>query len=335
MKWHKNARNILLAMAFAGLWGSGCGSSGSANQVLVSVSGSFSVMVPTQSQTIIANVTGATDVTATFACTYTTTPNPTTAVPSPTPSAAAACDTAKTATGDPAVGTLTPIASTSTTVASTATFTAPKAFPDQTKLPNVIVTITATSNADKTKTGKFSLIFDSGIRITLVPATATLGTGETQLFNAKDFNGNVIPPAQLTWGVTFESTAKTSSASGSTESNLCGSIGNTTGLYTAPAAVPTAAPASTTTPVNAAGIVTVYAFSNVDNARIAHAAVTIVKAGNTTFSGISPSIAPQGGLQQDIFLAATNAPSPIGVTLSGPQGNVPLHPSPIKAIFAP
>src|SRR5713226_9725518 len=327
MKWHKNARSILLAMVFVGVWGSGCGSSGSANQVVVSVSGSFSVMVPTQSQTIVANVTGATDVSSTFACTYTTTPNPTTAVPSPRPSAAAACTSA--------VGVLSNIQNTSTTVASTATFTAPSVFPDQKTLPNVIVTITATSNADKKKTGKFSFIFDSGIRITLTPATATLGTGETQLFLAKDLNGNVISPDQLTWGVTFESTAKTSSADCSTGSNSCGSIDKTTGLYSAPAAVPTAPPASTTTPVNAAGIVTVYAFSNTDNARIAQATVTIVKAGNITFSGISPSIAPQGGLQQDIFLAATNATSQIGVTLIGPQGNIPIDPqSQIKVLFA-
>src|SRR5713226_7133240 len=337
MKWYKSARNFLLAMAFASLWGTGCGSKSASNVVVVQVMGTTAVMVPTQSQTLVANVTGATDVTATFACAYTTTPNPTTAVPSPTPSAAAACDTAKTATGDPAVGTLTPIASTGTTVASTATFLAPKNFPDQTKLPNVIVTITATSNADKTKTGKFSLIFDSGIRITLVPATATLGTGETQLFNAKDFNGNVIPPAQLTWGVTFESTAKTSSADCSTGSNLCGSIGKTTGLYSAPAAVPTAAPASTTTPVNAAGIVTVYAFSKVDNARIAQATVTLVKAADIVFSGISPSVAPQGGLQQDIFLAATNANSQTGVTLVDSSGNATtINPQSgqIKVVFA-
>src|SRR5258708_6751640 len=83
-----------------------------------------------------------------------------------------------------------------------------------------------------------------------------------------------------------------------------------------------------------ARVLSVYAFSNVDNARIAQAAVTIVKAGNITFSGISPSIAPQGGLQQDIFLAATNATSQIGVTLSGPNGNVTLDPSQIKVIFA-
>ena len=336
MKWHGSARYIPLAAAFVSLWGSGCGSSSTANQVAVSVTGQFSVMVPTQSQTITATVTGATDVSATFDCTYTTTPNPTTAVPSPTPSAPLACDTAKTASGDPAVGALSNIQNTSTTVASTATFTAPKVFPDQTKLPNVIVTITATSNADKKKTGKFSFTFDSGIRITLTPATATLGTGETQLFLAKDFNGNVIPPDQLTWGVTFESTARTSSADCSTGSNSCGSIGKTTGLYSAPTAVPTAAPASTTTPVNAAGIVTVYAFSNVDNARIAQAAVTVVKAGDITFSGISPSVAPQGALQQDIFLAATNATSQIGVTLSGPCGSIILdQQTQIKVVFAP
>src|SRR5437667_2093139 len=315
MKWHKSVRNSLMAIALAGLWVGGCGSSGTANQIVVTVTGTASIMVPTQTQTITSTVTGATDVSSTFDCSYTTTPNPTTAVPSPKPSASASCDSAKTASGDPAVGALSNIQNTSTTVASTATFTAPKVFPDQTKLPNVIVTITATSNADKKKTGKFSFTFDSGIRITLTPATATLGTGETQLFLAKDFNGNVIPPDQLTWGVTFESTARTSSADCSTGSNSCGSIGKTTGLYSAPTAVPTAAPASTTTPVNAAGIVTVYAFSNVDNARIAQAAVTVVKAGDLTFSGISPTVAPQGGLQQDIFLAATNATSQLGVTM--------------------
>jgi hypothetical protein len=341
MKRHNSTRYILLAVAFAGLWASGCGSSSSANQVVVSVIGQFSVMVPTQTQTITANVTGATDVTSTFTCAYTTTPNPTTAVPSPKPSASADCNTAKTAGGDPAVGTLTPIAATGTTSPSTATFVAPKVFPDQTKLPNVIVTITATSNADKKKTGTFNIRFDSGIRITLSPATATLGTSSTQQFIAKDLNSNVIDPATLTWAVTFEQTARTTSADCSTGTNTCGSI-DKTGIYTAPAAVPTAAPASTTAPVNPAGIVTVYAFSNVDNAQIAQSAVTVVKAGDITYSGFSPTVAPQGGLQQDIFLAATNATSQIGVTMDLTDSTckqVPavntIDPAQIKVVFAP
>ncbi len=207
--------------------------------------------------------------------------------------------------------------------------------------PNVLVTITATSNADKKKTGKFNISFDSGIRITLTPATATLGTVETQQFFAKDFNGLVIDPSQVTWGVTFEVTAKIGSADCSTGTNSCGSI-DKTGKYTAPASVPTAAPASTTTPVNAAGIVTVYAFSIVDNARIAQAAVTIVKAGDITFSGFSPTVAPQGGLQQDIFLSATNATSQLGVTFDPTDSNCTavkgvntIDPSQIKVVFAP
>src|SRR6266566_976382 len=219
MKWHKSARNILLAMAFASLGVSGCGSKSAANQVVVSVTGTVSVMVPTQTQT--------------------------------------------------------------------------------------------------------------------VTATATLATTSTQLFLAEDVNGTVIDPSQLTWGVTFEVTAKTNSADCSTGANTCGSI-DKTGLYSAPAAVPAAAPSSTTTPVNAAGIVTVFAFSNVDNARIAQAAVTIVQAGNITFSGISPSLAAQGALQQDIFLAATNGNSQMGVSLFDSSGvKTTINPqTQIKVVFA-
>lgn len=337
MKWHKNARNILLPMTFVGLGLgiAGCGGGSSANQVAVTVSGQFSVMVPTQTQTLTANVTGATDVSATFACTYTTTPNATTADPTPKPSASAACDTAKTTSGDFAVGNLSNQQNTSTTVASTVTFTAPKVFPDQVKLPNVIVTITATSNADKRKTGTFTIIFDSGIRLHLVPATATLATSASQPFLGEDLNNIVIPPDQLTWGLTFEVTATTKSADCSTGTNSCGSI-DATGLYKAPATVPTAAPSSTTTPVNAAGIVTVFAFSKVDSARIAQASVTIVTASDITFTGISPSVAPQGGLQQDIFLAATGADSQTGVTIIDSSGNkTALNPlTQIKVVFA-
>src|SRR5258708_39988943 len=87
MKWYKSAGSVLLAMAFSSFWGSGCSGGGQANQVRVAVSGAFSVMVPTQTQTLTAIVTGATDVSATFACTFTTTPFPTTATPNPMPSA--------------------------------------------------------------------------------------------------------------------------------------------------------------------------------------------------------------------------------------------------------
>src|SRR6266581_1508624 len=329
MTWRKIRNLTLLATALACLWLGACSSGNKANQVSVNVQEQFSVMVPSQSQTITALVNGATDVSSAFDCSYTTTPNPTTTTPSPKPSASADC-----ASANGAVGVLSNIQNTSTTAPSTATFTAPQTFPDQTKLPNVTVTITATANADKKKTGKFTINFDSGIRIAIIPATATLATGETQLFLVRDLSGNVVPPDQLTWGVTFEVTAKIDSVSCGTATNSCGSI-DKTGLYTAPAAVP-AASSATTPAQNAAGIVTVFAFSNVDNARIAQAAVTIVKSGDITFSGISPSIAPQGALQQDIFLAATNANSQLGVNLVDSSNNaITLDPqTQIKVVFA-
>jgi len=334
-KWRKVSGSILLAAAIACLFFSGCGGGGTTNRIVVTVtSDRGTVLVPTQVATITAIVTGATDVSSSFDCSFTTTPNPTTATPNPKPSASQECTTA-----NGAVGALSNILNTSTTAASTATFTAPATFPDQTKFPNVIVTITATANADKKTKGTFNIIFDSGIRIRITPATATVSTSASFQFLAVDLNNNSIPNDQLTWGVTFETIATINSKSCSGGTNDCGSIATNAAsaeIYTAPNAVPKASTA-TSPAQNAAGIVTVFAFSKVDSARIAQAAVTIVKAGNITFSGLSPSLAPQGGLQQDIILAATNATSQMGVTLTGPcsngTSNGTLDQSQIKVIF--
>src|SRR5262249_10724483 len=143
----------------------GCGGSGNkANTVVVTVTGSASVLVPKQTETITATVTGATDVSADFKCTFTTTPDPTTATPSPKASDPKACDDS---TVKGAVGTLSNIQNSSTTASSTATFTAPDNFPDHTTFPNVVVTITGTAHANPKKTGTFPIAFDSGIRITI------------------------------------------------------------------------------------------------------------------------------------------------------------------------
>jgi DNA-binding beta-propeller fold protein YncE len=314
MKLGRISNGILLATAVACLWIDGCSSNSSTNQVVVTITPGSGTLVITQSVTFTAIVTGASNLSATFDCTYTTTPNPTTAVPSPKPSAAASCTSAN---GD--VGVLSNIDNTSTTVASTATFTAPKAFPDPTKYPNLLITITATSKSNTSKKGTAVINIDSGIRIQIVPATATLATGEAKQFLAEDFNGVVISNSILKWDVTADTTATISSK---TCTPTCGTVDGTTGTYTAPATVPTQATA------------TLFAVSTIDTARIAQASITIVTAGDITFSGISPSIAPQGGLQQDIFLSATNSTSQIGVTLSGPSGNVTLDPSQIKVVFA-
>jgi DNA-binding beta-propeller fold protein YncE len=314
MKWRNIAKSVLLAAAAACLWGNACSKS-KANQVLVTVSPSGGTLVVTQSVTLTSIVTGATDVSSTFDCSFTTTPNATTADPNPKASTPAECTTA-----NGAVGTLGNIQNTSTTTNSTATYTAPAVFPDPVKFLNLQIIITATAKADTKKTGKSTITIDSGIRIQIVPPTATLATGETKQFLAEDFTGAVIKNSDLKWDVTADATATLTSK---TCTPTCGTVDGTTGTYTAPAAVPTQATA------------TIFATSTVDPARRAQAAITIVKAGNITFSGISPSIAPQGALQQDIFLAATNATSQIGVKLTnlGDSSFKTIDPAQIKVVF--
>src|SRR5262249_37081499 len=124
-----------------------------------------------------------------------------------------------------AVGTLSNIQNTSTTVSSSATFTAPATFPDQTKFPNVTVIITGTAHANTKKTSTFNINFDSGIRVFIIPPTATMATSESRQFNAEDATGTLIDPTTLTWGLTFEVTATTSSAScANASANSCGSV---------------------------------------------------------------------------------------------------------------
>lgn len=307
----------------------GCGGGGTTNTVSVAVTGTAQILVPTQSETITATVTGATDQSVTFSCTFTTTENPTTATPSPKPVDKGNCTSDVGALSNQVIN---------STASSTATFTAPSKFPDQKTLPNVVVTITATSKANPKKTGTFKLAFDSGIRIFLSPATATLATLEQASFQAFDLNSNPVDPTTLTWGVTFERVATVGSVSCSGGSNDCGSIKTSGSLevYTAPATVSKASTA-TSPAQNAAGIVTIFAFSNIDNARIAQATITLVQSGPITFQGISPNVVPQGAFQSDVFLSASNMTSQIGVVLTGPcapgGGSLTLPASQVKVVF--
>ena len=79
-----------LAFAAVCLWLSGCSSGTTANVVVVTVSPTPVMLVVNQSQTFLATVTGATDTSVTWTCTFTTS---TTAAGSTTPttSAAAPC----------------------------------------------------------------------------------------------------------------------------------------------------------------------------------------------------------------------------------------------------
>ncbi len=65
MKWRNIPNSIQLVAAAACLWASACGGGNKANQVVVTVSPGGGTLVVTQSVTLTAIVTGATDVSST------------------------------------------------------------------------------------------------------------------------------------------------------------------------------------------------------------------------------------------------------------------------------
>jgi hypothetical protein len=306
-------RTILAGMAAAiiaaGL-AAGCGSSGTAaNAVTVTVGSSVgTVIIVGQSTTLTATVTGGTTTNTAVnwqPCQFTTT---TVSGTTPTTSTPAAC---------PTDGSLGALSNQQTT--GTATYTAPGKVPDQTKFPGLQIIITAQSQQDTTKTGNIKLILDSGIGLSLTPSTATVATNEPQPFTINLTND--LQNLGVTWLIT-QSTATTTI----TEPNLttcsptCGTITSTgpnSATYTAPATVPTAStPAgASTTPAD----VTIVATAKADNTRFVTGTITIVQGGPITFNGISPTIAPQGGVLWDIYLDASNITSASKITITSPN----------------
>jgi DNA-binding beta-propeller fold protein YncE len=292
-------RVLCLGAATACVLLNGCGGSSSAgNVVVVTVSPSGGTLVVNQAVTLTATVTGATDTSVTWSCTFTTSTTPAGST-TPVVSAAAPCTAAQGALSNQQV--------------TTVTFTGPATVPN----PPPTITVTATSNQDKKKTGTSVITLDSGIRATVNPATATVATGANFQFTASLTTDTT--PNDVTWLLVQATTTNPISPTATTCSPTCGTIDDA-GLYSAPTTVPTTA------------TVTVVATSKLDTTRFATATVTVVQAGPISFSNVSPPVAPQGGLFQDLFLNATNLTSSgVGVTV----GSNAIAPSQVKVIFSP
>ena len=159
------------------------------------------------------------------------------------------------------------------------------------------VTITATSQADKTKTATATLTIVTGISISITPTTATVGTGEFFLFTATVNN----PGCNLTSNPTCQNVTW----SLSTTLTGVGTIGANTGVYTAPATVPS--PSS----------VIITATSVADTSVTATASVTVETATTPTVTSVSPNATALGGLFQDIYITGTNFISTENVYVNG------------------
>src|SRR5246127_1997800 len=287
--------STILVLAIAG-----CGGSSNTNVVTVTVSPASATVIVSQSITLTSVVSGATNLNVTWACTFTTTTVDSTG--KPTTAAALPC------TSD--TGNI-PANSTNTTV----TFTAPSKVPDPTKFPLLQIIITATSVEDTKKTGTATLTLDSGISVTLTPATATVPTGEQQNFTVNLTNdlqnlGVTFLITQGTPTTTIPFPSLTSCTPG------CGTITptgntNTTATYTAPSTVPTTA------------TLTIVAASKADTTRFSVGTITIIQGGPITFNGLSPTIAPQGASLYNIYLDAPFISSSSSIKLTGTMsGNV-------------
>jgi DNA-binding beta-propeller fold protein YncE len=277
MKWRKSSKQIGLFLVAACLALAGCGSK-STNTLVVSVTPAAPTIVVKQQQSFSAIVTGSTNTNVTWTLTI----------------------SSKDCT--PGCGTLD--STTNATITYTAPATVPSALvpPAGSTTPAAPLILTATSAANSKKTGTATITLDSGVRVSgVIPATATIaaGSGSITPEHFTFFASLVNDTAGVTWLVTQATSINGSSASCSPG---CGSI-DASGTYTAPTSLPTATS------------VTVVAVSKTDTTRFASATVTLVDPTKNiiSFTGISPTIAPLGGLQQDVYLNVTNLRSTISV----------------------
>jgi DNA-binding beta-propeller fold protein YncE len=225
------------------------------------------------------------------------------------------------------------------TTTTTLTYTAPSKLPTVTPptpptgstafITAYSVILTATANADKKKSGSATITLDSGIRVTLTPATATLAVGvDTQKFTASNPND---PTAAMNWFVTQKPTTQPAGtsfsptpASAPCAAATCGTVDPVTGIYTPPATLPTD------------NIVYVVVNSKTDTARFAFSTITLTKVptGGVTFDGIVPDKAPWGGQVQDIYLIAKNLRASSQITVVGTT-STPVDPSQIAVVPLP
>ena len=131
------------------------------------------------------------------------------------------------------------------TISAAGLYTAPATAPNPSQ-----VTVTATSQADPTKSGS-AMVTITGISVQLTPATATLQVNGTQTFSAT-VSGTT--KTAVTWSV----------VGGNSNGTIMAGLGPGVGLYTAPAALPNPPQ------------VTVMATSQADPTKSGTATVTVV-----------------------------------------------------------
>ncbi|MGD0964145.1 MAG: hypothetical protein ABSA57_09635 [Candidatus Acidiferrales bacterium] len=170
------------------------------------------------------------------------------------------------------------------TITQTGLYTAPPVPPNPNSFVVMAIStvspyLNETGQQVNTYFGIANVAIDSGVRVQVFPATATIGTGETQSFTA------------TVTGTT--NTAVSWQVSGIAGGNSTTGLITTNGAYTAPNAVP-------------GGSVTITATSAADTTKSGTATVTISNVVDAILTGIDPITTSQGSAQQSIYLTGSN-----------------------------
>jgi YVTN family beta-propeller protein len=186
--------------------------------------------------------------------------------------------------------------------------------------------ILATSCVRSTAFSTFAFTLDSGIRVQVIPDTATINPGDNFQFTANVtgtndtsvvWQVNGVPGGDATHGFICPD----GNADGM---NLCNA--NNAGEYFAPNVSP--------------GAVTVGAQSGADPKQVGTAAVTIGSGSAPSLSGTTPEpqVAAEGSIQQDVYLQGTNILTTTEVTANGtviPSANVTFINSSLLRVTIP
>jgi YVTN family beta-propeller protein len=195
------------------------------------------------------------------------------------------------------------------TINSVGLYTAPATVPNPTS-----VTITGTVSGTSV-TATATVTIQSGVQVSVAPTTFTVGTGEsfpfvasvigvpvnavTSACNSSNTTSGLPPCTAVTWSVT--------------PPTVGGSVGATTGIYTAPGTLPSASNST------ASNVVTVTATSVFDTTQTASAIITLVAHTDPTLSSVGPNTGARGAVFQDVYLTGTNFISTTNVFINGVQ----------------
>jgi DNA-binding beta-propeller fold protein YncE len=184
------------------------------------------------------------------------------------------------------------------TISITGLYVAPPTPPS----PNIFV-VAAQSTVNNNIYGISFVEVGSGIRVSIVPTSATIAPGESVLFTPT-VSGTTN--TAVTWSVTGDNTTVVG--------------GNSTIGFICPnPAAPQPCPAGTyIAPLTSPGNVTITATSAADSSQSATATVTVsTSTSQTTISSIMPAVAQEGSVQQDIYLNGANFSSNSKVLANG------------------